>query len=353
MNEVVLEEPSTLKEAQVEIRLLRQQNEFLQQQLQVAQTFQAKMGLSLDKVTISDLFDKKIMECKGRDLSRARMSSYHYAKLYFLKWCNTRGLDYADEVTVDHTHEFWNWFGKTPGITGKIPGEFNRISMWQSIKATFQYAETRNSIIRNPFKNRVFPISPVKDWWDDEYFYTLIDTIRTNMRPTFRHRYETIVRLIYTTGLRTGLLLGVRNRGVRVDGDRVFITTKRKVQRSSTFQEVTIELLNEKAREMFLTYYDPERPDSYVLISDKATPENARGTFCEVLKGLCERSKIPVKSPHKAKHGYITKMLQKGYTSEQICKLTGNSTPSLINRVYSHLVAGDFVESVRTDIKDL
>ncbi|MEE8168835.1 MAG: site-specific integrase [Candidatus Hydrothermarchaeales archaeon] len=345
--------PATMEEALVELRLLRQENEFLRQQLEVAQTFQAKMGLTLNKITINDLFEKKLLECRARELARTSIYSYIIGKYYFLIFCKKYGLEYADEVTQDHTLEFWEWLKVTPGIKGYILSNYSRIHMQKSIKATFQYAEERNSIIRNPFKNRVLPHSPINDWWTDEYYEELIQAIRTHVRPFYQHRYETIVRCLYTTGLRVGLFLGAKHSGVRITEDgRVYITTKRKVPKSSAIQEFTCELFNEKAKEMYREYYR-EGAEGYVLINNKTTPKGAYDSFMTTLKRACKKAGIPFKTPHKAKHGFITKMLLNGYTAEQICKMTGNLTPSLINKVYNHIQASDFREQVKADIADI
>ena len=352
MQDLAPQEPSTLKEARIEIKLLRDENEFLKKQLEVAQTFQARMGLTLNKITIEELFDRKLEEVKARDLSRTSILAYKHAKHYFSTWTKTRGLEYADEITYDHTHEFWNWFKVTPGLYGYITSECSRIGIWQVIKATFQYAEKRNSIIKNPFENRVFPISPVSDWWDDVYYNELIGAIRTYAKPSFRHRYETITRCLYTTGLRISLFLGVKHKNVKVDGNRVFITTKRKVQKSSRIQEVTTELLNKKAKVMFLEYYKPES-DGYVFIKGKMLPLSQSDKYRLALRMICKKAGLPYKSPHKAKHGFVTKMLSMGYSSVQICKMTGNSTPSLIEKTYNHVQLGDFRDKVKADLEEI
>jgi hypothetical protein len=152
-----LERYKTLDEALVAIKEKDRLIAYLERQIEVAQTLQAKMGLVLNKTTIEDLFDKKMMECRARDLAEGTLRHYREAKHYFTTWCRTRGIEWADEVTRDHTYEFWEWLKVTPGIQGRILGEFARTHRYKSTKATFQYAEEINAIVRNPFPNKVFP----------------------------------------------------------------------------------------------------------------------------------------------------------------------------------------------------
>lgn len=360
----ILEQPQTMDEALRTLHLIRQENEFLKKQLEVVQTFQARMGLMLNKIKISDLFDKKILASKAQELSRTRLLHYDLARRYFSQWTATKGIEYADEINTDLTWEFWEWFKTAPGIMNPEEplSEFTRIHIWQAIKATFQYAEDRDSIIKNPFKNKVFPLSPIDVWWDDAYYYDTIEAIRKYARSKVRHQYETTTRGIYTTGIRIALFLGVKNKDVIITEDgRVILKTRRKIRKTAKIQEFPIELMNEKTKEMYLEYYEPDKPDKYVLINGNSTPKSAANQYRRALKGdpkhnitgIYKKAEMPYKSPHKAKHGFITKMLNKGYSAVQICKMTGNSDPRLIETTYNHVKISDFKERVKADIKNL
>lgn len=335
-----------------ETDLLRQQIDFLTKQLEMTQNFQSQMGLSLNKLTIEELFKKKLLECRAKDLSRTRMYSYNEVHRRFSEYYQTRGIEYADEVTQDHTHEFWEYMKNTPGKRGYVSSENSRIHFYKALKATFQYAEDRNSIIKNPFKDKVYALNPVKSWWDDEYFYSLIDAIREHGQPAVRHKYETIVRCLYTSGLRISLFLSLKHSDVKIDNEHVFITTKRKVPKTCKVREVTTEILNRKAREMFLEYYKPEN-DGYIFVNKDTTPLYYAGTVRRVLQKICKKASLDYRGPQKAKHGFVTKLLIKGYTAEQICVLTGNATPNLINQVYSHIKASDIRNRVKADIENI
>ena len=310
------------------------------------------MGLSLNKITIEELCDKRINEITAKRYSEKTIKHYGDAKKYFLSYCKERGLIYADEVTRDHASEYEIYLRNTRGMGGNPHiGELRQIALYKNVKAIFQYAVTRNSVINNPFYNIVFPIVPVHDWWTDEYYNSLIEVIRTRAQKKMRHKYETIVRILYTTGLRVGLLLQARHENVTVTPDgRVYLTTKRKTPKNSAEQDHTCELLNKKARKMFLAYYK-EGETGYMFT--KGRPIIIYHVVKRGLTRLCKKTGLPYRGLHKAKHGFVTKMLLKGYTAEQICKLTGNKTPSLINQVYNHIQASDFRERVQADIADL
>lgn len=362
--ETILEQPQTMDEALRLVQFYQEENQFLKRQIEVFNTMQAKAGLVLNKITITELFEKKLLECKARELSRTRLLTYGYAEHYFTEWCKLSGYVYADEITTDHTHEFWEWFKVTPGIHGKILSESSRVHTWTAIKSTFQYAKKRNSIISNPFEHRPMPLNPVDDWWDDVYFYKLTKAIEKFARTGVVHKFQTIIRLLYTTGLRIGLLLGVKHSGVKVTPDgRVFITTKRKIPKSSRIQEVTIELINKKAKEMFLHYYI-EGEEGFVLINNTTKPEHYASCLRDAFKGewlkeeqikvgICEKAGLLYKSFQKAKHGFVTKMLERGYTSTQICKMTGNSDPTVIDKIYNHIQVANFIDRIKADLEDL
>ena len=125
-----LEQPQTMDEALRMLAQVKGENEFIKDQLAHAQTFQARMGLTLNKITIEDLFEKTLLKCRANELTRGRMNSYIYAKKYFLEWCKTSGLIHADEVTRDHTYEWWEHLKTAP--FSNIPSPVARIFLpWE------------------------------------------------------------------------------------------------------------------------------------------------------------------------------------------------------------------------------
>jgi integrase len=162
---------------------------------------------------------------------------------------------------------------------------------------------------------------------------------------------KTLTRIIRTTGLRIGLVCRIKKEDVKITEDeRVFLNTKCKVPRSAQIQRITIELLNTQAKKVFLTYLEQRNVlglayEDYIF-SD-STPRAAAKNYRDGLKTVCRKAGLPYISPHGAKHGFITEMAENGFTAEQICALTGNKTPQLIQKVYMHLSTDKVREKAR------
>lgn len=361
---------SVCQQQEVTISTQQQMITFLEQQIANLQTTQIKMGLMLDKIEIPKLFEK-VIRIKKQTVGECRLNDYAVGERVFMEYCKSRGIVYADEITTDHDYEFREFLENFEWKPGHWYSVSRQLTIHKAVKCAFGIGFDQNNVIRNPFKNRVMPFVPCDDWWTDEYFYDLIDAVRRSHdydkpgihhRTDNRHVFETVIRVIYTTGIRVGIFCKARHEKVRVTDDgRCFVTLKMKVPKSSAIQEHTYEIVNNKAREMFLEYYDPMKKGLIFPIKklDASLRDALRGRWnyrhgkVKYSVGICEKAGIPYKNPHKAKHGFITKLLIRGYSEVQIAKLTGNLDTTVIRRVYNHIQSSDFIDRVKIDIADL
>jgi len=135
------------------------------------------------------------------------------------------------------------------------------------------------------------------------------------------------------------------------------LTTNWKIAKSAEILTVTIEVMDDTAKEMLLRYIEKldkegiQAEDRIFLKGKTRTPYHS---YRETIVRVCEKADIPylTLTPHKAKHGFITKMAKAGLSAEQICILTGNKTPSLIQKVYVHLFHADVKDRAREIINN-
>lgn len=221
----------------------------------------------------------------------------------------------------------------------------------------FSLAEKRDYIVKNPFENKVCPASQVTEWWTDDYVYhQLIPAIREHAKPCNRFKTELKVRFAYTTGIRTGITHRIRRKDVSINSDgSIYVNTKCNVQKSAKMQRITTEILDETTKTMMKEYI--EKLDSEGIGADdkifaRSQARTAYYNYRNTLRLICKKAGIRYLSPHKAKHGFITRMARAGLSSRKICALTGNKTPSLIGQVYSHVEFEDVKETAREIINN-
>ncbi|HDL15146.1 MAG TPA: site-specific integrase, partial [Euryarchaeota archaeon] len=136
---------------------------------------------------------------------------------------------------------------------------------------------------------------------------------------------------------------------VIIEENKVYVNTKCKVPKSAKIQRVTTPLLNREVVKMMKLYIERLdkkgiKQDEYIFAN--RLPRSAYSAYRQTIERVCKKAGIKYKSPHKAKHGFITKMAQNGMSAEQICKMTGNLTPRLIQEVYMHLQLKGIEEKV-------
>ena len=315
---------------------------------------------SVNTITIKELCKKQIQYGKAKEYSEGTIQNYKKAHRYIQEYCKNRGIEYADELTLDHADEYYNFLMKHPGFLKKN-GTLSKmyiISMYKTTKSMFAYAEKRDHIVKNPFENKVYPQSQVTEWWTDEYVKTLIEAIDKHSR-TENSRFNTKLKVLltYTTGLRAGIIHGIKRKGVIIEEDEVFVNTKCKVPKSAEIQRITTPILNKRVKTMIKEHIkeldtNGIQPEEYIFIKGNNI-KIGYNNYRKILIGVCKKAEIPYIKPHGAKHGFITKMAIHGLNSEQICKLTGNRTPELIRKVYMHLQLKDVKEKAREIIEDI
>ena len=295
----------------------------------------------ITRITIEELIEKHKIYIEAKEFGKGTEHMYEIGYRYMLKYIKKRGIHYADEISYDNALEFYNFLKRDPGFSKR--GNLSKhyiISIYKCIKAMYAYAERRGYIVKNRFENKVFPKSQVDNWWTDEYVKQLIEAVNTHTRRD--KRFETILKVIltYTTGLRPGIIHGIKRKGVIIEEDRIYVNTKCKVPKSAAIQRVTTPILNREVKKMLREHIERLdkkgiKQDEYIFAA--ANQNSAYQAYRVIIKRACKKAGIEYKSPHKAKHGFITKMAQNGMSAEQICKMTGNLTPRLIQEVYMHL----------------
>lgn len=314
------------------------------------------LGEKINRTTIDELYRKHDIYLQALQFSSYRIENYFYAKRNFREYCGQRGIQYTDEITADHADEFYSFLrGTKTEKTHKTISENNAILQYKAAKAMFEFAANRNYLPKNPFRNINLLLGTISNYWTPEYFEKLIQAIREHQRRHERKFFdEMICRILYTTGLRIGLLMKLKRNEIIFHGDRIYITTKRKIAKSAAMQTHTSEIINEKAKEMFRAYTEKRdkqgiEPEDYIFITSTCPRTEVMIFRCR-LKSVTRKAGIQYLHPHCAKHGFITMLALKGYTAKQICTLTGNTTTSLIDQRYTHISAEMLRDRTHADL---
>ena len=316
---------------------------------------------SVNTITIEELCIKQIQYGNAKEFSEKTINQYKAAHKYIQQYCKNKGIEYADEITIDHAEEYYNFLMKHKGFQKK-DGTLSKmyiIGMYKMTKSMFAYAEKRDHIIKNPFENKVYPQSQVTEWWTDEYVKKLIEAIDKHGRTEYsRFTTKLKVLLTYTTGLRSGIIHRIRRKDVILEEDEVFVNTKCKVPKSAEIQRITTPIMNKRVKTMMREHIkelDKKgiKPEQYIFTKKGNDPKSGYQNYRKILIRVCKKDGLPYMKSHGAKHGFITKMAIHGLNSEQICKLTGNRTPELIRKVYMHLQLKDVKEKAREVIENI
>ena len=320
-----------------------------------------QQGQNINKITIEELCIKQLQYGKAKEYTKSTIGRYTQSHGYFLEYTKKRGLEYADEVTHDHVDEFYNFLLKHKGFK-KRNGDLSRayvIGTYKFIKAMFAYAEKRDHIVKNPFENKVYPQSQVTEYWTDEYVKKLIEAIDKHGRTEYsRFTTKLKVLLTYTTGLRPGIIHGIKRKGVIIEGEDILVNTKCKVPKSAKIQRITTPILNKQVKKMLKDHIreldtNGIQPEEYIFVKKGNDTKTGYNNYRKILARVCEKAGIHYIKPHGAKHGFITKMAQHRFTAEEICKLTGNRTPKLIQDVYMHLQLRDVKDRAKEVLEDI
>jgi integrase len=88
-------------------------------------------------------------------------------------------------------------------------------------------------------------------------------------------------------------------------------------------------------------------------LNDYVFRKYSYGHIQYVTKAAGEEAGIPHKvSFHNFRHYFITSLIKKGWSYDQVAKLTGHSSVGTLT-IYDHSVASDLREKAEKDIKDL
>lgn len=308
-----------------------------------------------EPVTFEELFDQKINNILSSDGKNE--NGYRRAFQLFNEWLDG-SLTYINQLTEKDVDLFYVWLRSQKTSTGKTIQKSSANLYYSFLKTTFELGRKRKYL-----KDNVWPVKPIPKprldtWWTREYLNDLIKAIRKFAPVSKRRYYETVIRLLFTTGIRIGKLLDTKQSEMRIEGNRVWITTKLKIKGTAEYDSHESEILDPIAKKMLLQQC--KRHNKYCLKPDdraiyslyNSLIRSFKGRPDRNEKGICEKAGFHWLGFHKAKHGYITERVVEGFSYEQIGKLTGNKSIELMRRIYDHCVPQDYIEEVRRNMEE-
>ena len=293
------------------------------------QILEIARALERQKISIGELCKRHEMYIKNKGVATSTYKKYKQIYKILKEYCEKEGIEYANDFEDWQADRFFD-------ERCKVKSRIVAIIDYIHCKAIFNYARKRKWIRENPFYLPLqVPVKQCKEWWTKEYFNDLIAAIRSHCASHKRFEYELITRILLSTGIRIGKLLKLKVRDVIIKDGEVMLYTERKTASMKEVREHIFYVKNRKAREMLLQHLENQKRRGKTN-DDKLFGADAN-SYRLAIKRACKLQGIPYKSPHKAKHGFVTMLGEEGFTFDQIAALTGNTHVELLRKVYGHI----------------
>lgn len=162
----------------------------------------------------------------------------------------------------------------------------------------------------------------------------LLDVIKED--TPFDKRNNTMIELIYATGLRVSELVNLKLSNLHMNQKMIKLVGKGSKERIVPVNDYAIKVLRE-----YIIEYRPQlvrtvKDEGYLFINNRGTAISRQGFF-KILKELCLKANISkVVSPHTLRHSFATHLLEAGTDLRFIQELLGHEDIST-TQIYTHL----------------
>lgn len=315
-----------------------------------------------DPITLPEMIPIFLKEKEAETVTEDRIRAYNYIFRVLDEFMKERGVEYINDIDRAFTTAFFVELTNLPKKRGS--GKLARttaVTYYTILRSMLAVAADNELITEKKWLKKSMPKPRKKVRWTEEYVKKLIAAIRKRAWKN-SHVLETVIRLDYTTGLRIIKILGIKKKDVRIEGDRVFVTTMTKARGEKKNTPHEVELLDDEAKKMFLEEYNKPERNTYALMEDDKTPRNRYKSFQITLggfkkKGKDERGGICLNEGfewlgfHSGKKMFITERVNENISYEKIGKLTGNKNIQVLKESYDCSIAEDFSEEIKENLR--
>lgn len=178
--------------------------------------------------------------------------------------------------------------------------------------------------IFSPKKNKFLPVVLSKE--------EVIDLLRT----TRNLKHRTIFALLYSSGLRVGEAISLKQKDIDIDRRQIAI-------RGGKGRKDRFVIMAESFIPLLLNYLSTYRPGIYFVENPQGGTYSA-SSIRAALRKACELANIKKKvTPHTLRHSYATHLLENGIDLRHIQSLLGHSRPET-TMIYTHVSKRDLMQ---------
>jgi integrase/recombinase XerC len=203
------------------------------------------------------------------------------------------------------------------------------------LKSFFRYLRNSGTIAANPTVNTVSPKleKRLPRFLDEKSVARLME--QPDRSTPEGARDAAILELLYSTGIRLGELLGLRERDIDFSNGTVKVTGKGSKQRIVPF--------GRKARAAMRAYLEARPallrrgpPPDALFVTVRGNPMHPKGVNVLMNRYIARVSDIEKKSPHLLRHTFATHLLDRGADLRAVKELLGHESLST-TQVYTHV----------------
>ena len=208
-----------------------------------------------------------------------------------------------------------------------------------TLRSFFKFAVRRGSLPSNPMSNVVTPKAEKKlpQFLDERTVTDLMNL--PDVGDPFGARDAAILELLYSTGMRRGELVGLRNSDIDFSDRTVKVTGKGNKQRVIPFGGKACEALKRYGDVRGSLLGSAKGPGvGFFFLTNKGKQLYPGAVNAIVGKYLRQISEIRQKSPHVLRHSFATHLLDRGADIFAVKELLGHESLST-TQIYTHMTS--------------
>lgn len=267
-----------------------------------------------------------------RNFSEHTIRAYASDILSFIIYLNDFKLE---DVDYQKIKEYLNFIARFDYSKTTITRKISAIRMF------YKYLYRENIVKNNPLKGVMAPKYPKKlpVFLTEDEINKILNTIPIDTVQGFRNR--TIFELLYSTGIRVSELTSLNFGNLNLEENEIKVLGKGNKERIVLFSNTAKDFLKtyiETARNMLYENGSKEtiNRDTPLFVNNTGYRLQAQSVR-KILKNIIKQIELPKNvTPHKFRHSFATKMLEKGADLRVVQELLGHASISN-TQIYTHV----------------
>ena len=267
-----------------------------------------------------------------RNFSKHTIRAYGSDILSFIVYLGEFRLENVDHQKIK---EYLNFIARFDYSKTTITRKISAIRMF------YKYLYRENIVKNNPLKGVMAPKYQKKlpVFLTEEEINKILNTIPIDTVQGFRNR--TIFELLYSTGIRVSELTSLNFGNLNLEENEIKVLGKGNKERIVLFSNTAKSFLKtyiETVRKMLFQNGSDEiiNQDSPLFVNNTGYRLQAQSVR-KILKNVIKQIELPKNvTPHKFRHSFATKMLEKGADLRVVQELLGHASISN-TQIYTHV----------------